>query len=110
MSKVLGYEIKQGVFTSKDNRQIAYNNLVIYIASDTLSIEKNEKGEIIKYGIGSKAESVKTKNTPENLKEVFGLVPDEQFLRSSIGHDVNIYFNQYGNVCSVMFPNEGQKS
>lgn len=100
--KLLGIEVKNGIFT-KDGKDISYNNLIFYVQTNELKIEKDDSGTIKKWGVGHKCETFKIKNEAENLRNVFGVDVDDKLLSSMVGQDINIYFDAYGKVQTVMF-------
>lgn len=99
---LVGCEQKHGAFTTKEGKQVEFNNLYLY-CTHPLEVQKDDNGNVIKWGIGFSAETFKIKNTADNLKQVFGRAITEKELNSFLGADVNIYYDSYGTVACVQF-------
>lgn len=93
---VIGAEIKNGVF-KKDGQEISYNNLYLYCTRE-VKPTFDENGICTHWADGSICETVKIKNTPETLKEVFGTDVNSAVISALIGQNINVYYDQYGKV------------
>ena len=93
---VIGAETKNGVFR-KDGQEISYNNLYLYCTRE-IKPTYDENGNCTHWANGSTGETVKIKNTPETLKEVFGTEVNNDVISALIGQNINVYYDQYGKV------------
>lgn len=93
---VIGCETKKGVF-KKDGQDILYNNLYLYCTRE-IACTYDENGNITHWAVGSICDTVKIKNTPEILKQVFGTVVTNNVISALIGQNVNVYYDQFGKV------------
>lgn len=93
---VIGCETKSGVF-KKDGQEISYRNLYLYCTRE-ISSTYDENGNITHWANGSIGETVKIKNTPETLKQVFGTDVTNEVISALIGQNINVYYDQYGKV------------
>lgn len=93
---VIGAETKNGVFR-KDGQEISYNNLYLYCTRE-IKPTYDENGNCTHWANGSIGETVKIKNTPETLKEVFGTDVNNDLISALIGQNINVYYDQYGKV------------
>lgn len=93
---VIGCETKSGVF-KKDGQEISYRNLYLYCSRE-ISSTYDDNGYITHWAVGSTCETVKIKNTPENLKLVFGTEVSNDAISALIGQNINVFYDQFGKV------------
>lgn len=94
--KVLGAERKSGDFEDKKGKTIDYDNIYLH-CSKCNDYSKDES-----FGIGEVVKSFKIKNSPDVIESVFGSQLTKDDLSTFIGQQVNITFDEYKNVDSVI--------
>lgn len=93
---VIGCETKSGVF-KKDGQEISYRNLYLYCTKEITSTY-DDNGNITHWANGLIGVTVKIKNTPETLKQVFGTDVTNEVISALIGQNINVYYDEYGKV------------
>lgn len=99
MNKVVGVEIKSGIF-NKDGKDIPYNNLYLYCIGE--SIQPIYKDGICKrFSYGNRIETIKIKNDNDILSSVFGDDVTDEFISNIVGSDIEVYYNRFGGISAI---------
>ena len=88
--------IGKGEFENDQKKLVEYNNVKIF----ALKPNTYEKGE--SFGFGKVPVEIKIKNDPELLASIFGFVPTKDDLKSMVGNDYNITFDDKKSVDCIM--------
>ncbi len=97
--KVIGTEVKCGVFTDPNTkRDINYNNIYLHCIKDNNYLSDDKKS----FGFGSVPVSVKIKNSVDKVTSVFGAALSSDDLEGMIGSYVNVFYDDKKQVDAVL--------